>query len=109
MAIPSSSSAYPHRGSDNIRPIIGVAYTDDAVAAPADAYLKRVRDACAATSGYGKLRVYQNYAHGDEPLEALYGYGGERMRKLKCLKRRYDPGDVFKGYHDIPKARGGEC
>jgi hypothetical protein len=108
-AIPASSSAYPNRGFDNIRPIIGATYSDDSVAAAADNYLQIVRNACAATSGYGDLHVYQNYAHGDEPLEAMYGYEAERLRKLQCLKAKYDPNDVFKGYHDVPMAAKGTC
>jgi fumiquinazoline A oxidase len=108
-AFPTGSSAYPNRGFDNIRPIIGATYSDDSVAEAADQYLQTVRNACAATSGYGKLRVYQNYAHGDEPLAAMYGYEKGRLQKLQCLKAKYDPNDVFKGYHGIPMPAKGSC
>ena len=98
-AVPASSSAYPNRGFDNIRPIIGAAYSDDSVAAAADTYLRAMRDACDATSGYGPLRVYQNYAHGDEPLGALYGYDDDRLEWISL--RLFEHGrrkDVQRGF-----------
>ena len=108
-AIPSHSSAYPNRGYDNIRQIIGATYSDDSVADAVDENLRTLRNACEATSGYDEFRVYQNYAHGDEPLEALYGYEKGRVQKLMCLKKKYDPTDVFKGYHDVPIPAEGTC
>lgn len=60
-----------------------------------------MRDQLAATSGYNKLYVCQNYAHADEPLTTLYGYDPERLRKLVCLKERYDPKNVLSDYHSI--------
>lgn len=53
------------------------------------------------TSGYDKLHVYQNYAHA-EPLQAFYGYESWRVERLRGLKRKFDAGNVFGGYHPIP-------
>jgi hypothetical protein len=110
-AIPSSRTAYPNRGFDNIISIIQGAFQigDKKAEAASDKYLTTVRGLIAETSGYGKLYIYQNYAHGDEDLGSIYGYGGKRMLKLQCLKKKYDPGNVFNGYHDIPLPKKGSC
>lgn len=43
-----------------------------------------------------------NYARGDEPLGALYGYGMGRLNKLVSLKRKYDPEQFFSAMTPIP-------
>ena len=45
--------------------------------------------------------TYVNYAHGDEPLEAIYGWEPWRLEKLKSLKKQYDPDFKFKFYNPI--------
>ncbi|KAF1980967.1 FAD-dependent oxidase [Aulographum hederae CBS 113979] len=70
----------------------------------------RIRDQIAEYSGFGvdfhhyrphfpkrerHLRLYSNYAHGDEPLESLWGT--RKLRRLRKLKRKWDPANVF-GY-----------
>lgn len=51
------------------------------------------------TGGDAKPMLYANFAHGDESVEQLYG-DGERLDKLRALKRKYDPDQVFS--HFIP-------
>ncbi|KAL0475553.1 hypothetical protein QR685DRAFT_513077 [Neurospora intermedia] len=43
----------------------------------------------------GCMRRYINYANGDEPLQALFGYEEWRWERLTALKREeYDPEGV---------------
>ena len=41
---------------------------------------------------------YVNFAHGDEPLENIYG---ENLPKLQALKNKYDPQNRFNQWFDI--------
>jgi FAD/FMN-containing dehydrogenase len=59
-----------------------------------------IRSRFAATSGYGGLAVYVNYAYGDETLEQMYG--ARKLPRLSALKRRYDPDNVFRFHHALP-------
>ena len=45
--------------------------------------------------------AYVNYAHGDEPLEDIYGHEPWRLEKLRSLKKLYDPDFQFKFYNPI--------
>lgn len=48
---------------------------------------------------------YLNYAFGDEPLEAMYGYEPWRLERLMKLKAKYDPHQKFSYYNPIPPAK----
>lgn len=61
-----------------------------------------MRDTLQSTSGYDQVEVYINFAHGNEPLGAIYGYEPWRQQKLKGLKRKYDPDEQFSFYEPIP-------
>ncbi|KAJ5486622.1 hypothetical protein N7530_000922 [Penicillium desertorum] len=101
-ALRDDYSAFPHRKYfHNIIEVKGV-YTDDSVAKPVDNFLRSWRDKFAATSGYEKRHVYQNYARDDEPQSALYGYQPWRHERLTKLKGAYDPYGFFDGYHVLP-------
>lgn len=41
----------------------------------------------------GSLRIYPNYAHGDEPVESMYG--ARKLAKLRELKKTWDPENLF--------------
>ncbi len=129
LAVDSDASAYPHRKQDAILALMQFQWSDEADTADIEAYGPLWRAKLAKTSGYtanmhqdnsdrdsrGRGRrvqtapkaeeehlfVYQNYAHGDEPLEALYGYEAWRLERLRALKRKYDPLNKFKGYHNV--------
>ncbi|KAI3328353.1 hypothetical protein F4824DRAFT_493233 [Ustulina deusta] len=100
----SISSAFPHRGENNVLALLEMIYADDAVAEVSDDFGRTWRDVLfrPEVSGYERPVVYQNYAHGDEPLAAVYGYETWRQEKLTALKREFDPLQVFSGYHAIP-------
>jgi hypothetical protein len=44
---------------------------------------------------------YVNYATGDEPLQAKYGYEQWRLERLRTLKAQWDPEGRFSHYHPI--------
>lgn len=56
-------------------------------------------------SGYGRLQQYVNYGNTtstmEDPPEALYGYEPWRLQKLRALKRKYDPENVFRWYQPL--------
>ncbi|KMU86345.1 hypothetical protein CIHG_04134 [Coccidioides immitis H538.4] len=101
---PASFSAFPHRETFNNLVEIEMAYTDNTIADAADDWARGWRDTISSpdVSGYEQMVQYQNYAHGDEPLSALYGYAKWRHALLTGLKRRYDPHGFFNGYHAVP-------
>lgn len=55
-----------------------------------------------AVSGYDRLYIYQNYAHGDESLSAIYGNPEWRHERLTALKNKYDPHSLFNGQCTSP-------
>lgn len=97
-------TAYANRGKNNILVLVSAVYTDASLTDVANAYGRMQRAAYnkSEAGGYEELRIYQNYAYGDEDRRSYYGYEEWRLEKLKSVKRRYDPGNVFHGYHDIP-------
>lgn len=57
----------------------------------------KMRDAAVNGNG-GKLFAYVNHANGEEGLEAMYGYEGWRLDRLRALKGEYDPLGRFSWY-----------
>lgn len=103
-AFPDDFSAFPHRHQFNNAVVFSMTYTDPNANEPADAWAMKWRNHFAQPkiSGYDKMVFYQNYAHGDEPLSALYGYEQWRHERLTALKNSYDPHGLFNGYHPVP-------
>ncbi|KAL8805831.1 MAG: hypothetical protein Q9182_001743 [Xanthomendoza sp. 2 TL-2023] len=91
VAIGNATSSYPFRDV----PIHVVAipmYKDRSFDATANAWGVRFRDVLRSTDGLRENSTYINFAHGDEPLEEVYG---ESLGRLKTLKKRYDPLNRF--------------
>ncbi|KAL9610448.1 MAG: hypothetical protein Q9167_004846 [Letrouitia subvulpina] len=101
QAVPDQSSAYSSRKFENILVVMTSWYTDPSLSQTVDAWTSAIRAQMDKTSGYDKLYVYQNYAH-SEPLQAIDGYEPWRLERLKQLKRKYDPRQMFSAYHPIP-------
>lgn len=49
--------------------------------------------------------MYVNYAHGDEPLEAIYG--AEKLPRLIGLKQKWDPNNIFAFNNALPTSLEG--
>lgn len=105
-SVPGPSTAYPDRFNQVLMsPMLmytpstasssgsGNGIDDDVVAG----YGSRIRSALLQGSGE-RLHTYVNYAHGDESLEAVYGYEAWRLQRLRRLKAEYDPENKF-GYY----------
>ncbi|KAI0003489.1 FAD binding domain-containing protein [Xylariaceae sp. FL0662B] len=103
VAQPAAETAVGNRDYANILAILQTTYTDDSVAPAADAWARGWRDQLIKPqhSGYNIESVYMNYAHGDEKLEALYGYEPWRLERLRSLKKRYDPHGLFSHYNPV--------
>jgi FAD/FMN-containing dehydrogenase len=57
----------------------------------------------AAMSPYYGAGVYVNYLDRGEPAEVIQtAYGRANWARLRQLKRRYDPGNLFRRNHNIP-------
>ncbi|CAP65902.1 uncharacterized protein PODANS_5_11050 [Podospora anserina S mat+] len=104
--LPDDYSAFPHR--DGVEHLVEfeIAFDDTSVSKAADAFAKRWRDHFAQpkVSGYKETHIYQNYAHGDEPLSQLYGREKWRQQRLTAVKNKFDPRGVFSSYHPIPQS-----
>jgi hypothetical protein len=59
-----------------------------------------LRAQIAATSGFGKLETYINYAIGDEGPEVWYGK--ENLPRLVRLKNKWDPRNQFGPGNPVP-------
>ncbi|KAI8172107.1 FAD binding domain containing protein [Colletotrichum sp. SAR 10_86] len=103
-ALDDNYSAFPHRKSFANAVVFSMRYFDDRVAEAANAWGLRWRNEVAEPeiSGYEEMHIYQNYAHGDEPKSAVYGYAEWRHERLSALKTSYDPHSHFSGYHNVP-------
>jgi FAD/FMN-containing dehydrogenase len=67
------------------------------------AWARRTTDGLAISSLSGA--GYGNYAPVDETDDRVRaGYGPERYARLRAVKRRYDPDNVFRYNHNIPPA-----
>jgi hypothetical protein len=60
-----------------------------------------IRSTLHKASKGSNMRAYVNYAVGEESLQNIYGSDSWRIKKLKELKRSYDPQDRFRWYAPI--------
>src|SRR5690242_5779519 len=99
------SSAFPHRRQVDHYIEILVSFTNDSVSEVGDGWGQEWQNHFAQpeVSGWHSLIIYQNYAHGDEPLFVLYGTERWRQARLTALKNKYDPHGFFNSYHPIPQ------
>ena len=67
------------------------------------AWVRRTADGLKGSSFSGA--GYGNYAQADEPIERVRAaFGDEGWNRLRAVKRRYDPDNVFRFNHNIPPA-----
>ncbi|HET9872017.1 MAG TPA: FAD-binding oxidoreductase [Propionibacteriaceae bacterium] len=92
-----TATAFPHR-EPGFNLVVAGQWAD-----PADTEinLRWVRNTMAALEPYTQSRTYMNYAADDEAdrLDASYG---PNLARLRDVKRRYDPDNVFRLNQNIP-------
>ncbi|KAK3308387.1 uncharacterized protein B0T15DRAFT_524296 [Chaetomium strumarium] len=99
QAVDPDSTAFPHRSERVlISPFINYK-PDAALDGVAQALGRRTRQYLVDGSDEpGRLKAYVNYAHGDEPLGAVYGWEEWRLERLRALKGKYDPSNRMRYY-----------
>ena len=102
LEIDPASTAYASRGSQLLAsPLLTYPLGNATLHGEVAAVGKRIRATLLKGSGGGRLRAYVNYANGDESQESVYGYEEWRLRRLRALKRVYDPEGRFNFYEPI--------
>ncbi|KAI0147261.1 Glucooligosaccharide oxidase [Xylariaceae sp. FL1272] len=100
-AVPIDSTSYPWRDAVGNYLFQFIFDKDDTeTAAAAKALGQQVRADFSATSGYGRLAVYNSYAGGDESVEEIFGV--RFLPRLAALKKQWDPSNVFKYQNALP-------
>ncbi|CAL8580015.1 hypothetical protein XPA_005748 [Xanthoria parietina] len=100
-AVDPASTAFAHR-DDNILVGFLPRWTPGAnLEREAEEWGTKARTLVQSGTNGRPLSAYVNYAHGDEPLEAVYGYEPWRLARLRKLKKRYDPDFKFRFYNPI--------
>jgi hypothetical protein len=105
--VPAHSTAFPDRENGILMASIMIwdsaglnASRGKEIEDRAMGYGKEMRDVVVKASG-GKLHAYVNYAHGDERLEAMYGYESWRLERLRALKGEWDTENRFGWYAPV--------
>lgn len=100
--IDERTSAFPHR-DDNILVTSYIMYKPNAsLDALAQEHGERLRGyLLEASEEPERLRAYVNYAHGEEKLEAVYGWEEWRLERLRKLKKEWDPENRMRFYNPI--------
>ncbi|OHE99041.1 hypothetical protein CORC01_05731 [Colletotrichum orchidophilum] len=101
-AVDEKVSAFPHR-DDDILVTSYIMYKPNAsLDALAQEYGEKFRGhLLEASHEPERLRVYVNYAHGSESLEAIYGWDEWRLERLRGLKAKWDPQNRMRFYNPI--------
>ncbi|EPS31096.1 hypothetical protein PDE_06051 [Penicillium oxalicum 114-2] len=98
--VPDESAAFPWRAL-NFHVCASLLYSDPILDEAANVWGDKFRQILQEASGMRKNKVYVNYATGNEPIEEKYGYGEDRLKKLRDLKTEWDPEGRFSHYHPI--------
>lgn len=101
LEIPASSTAYAFRSNRLLAsPLFTYPANNATLDSVVDGLGQKIRSAMLNGTGL-QLHAYVNYASGDESQEAIFGYEPWRLRRLRGLKRRYDPLGKFGFYGGI--------
>ncbi|OLN92085.1 6-hydroxy-D-nicotine oxidase 2 [Colletotrichum chlorophyti] len=103
--LPDEATAFPWRWGSNHFLMLMATPRNSEHREPFEAHLDRWKKEFIATSGYGRLQQYVNYGNTTstmrDPPEALYGYETWRLERLRALKRKYDPENIFRWYQPL--------
>ncbi|KAL4994486.1 hypothetical protein BDV10DRAFT_176806 [Aspergillus recurvatus] len=97
-SLPDDSSAFPWRRGVNFQGIIIPWYYDPVLEENATAWGERTRALLWETGGLHDAPAYINFAHGDENLTTVYG---ENIERLRAIKARVDPSNVFNQWFNL--------
>lgn len=99
--VPNEATAFAHRGRGMLVNVQAM-YMDPAETETHDAWV----DGIAGALGKDGAGGYVGFL-GEEDEETLRAaYPGGNWERLRGLKRRYDPGNLFRLNHNIPPADG---
>jgi FAD/FMN-containing dehydrogenase len=100
--VPAGATAFRHRDAANLLWVIGL-WGDPA--APAEPHSGWVNDVIDATEPFGAGGGYVNALESDEgDARVLAAYGRETFARLREVKRRWDPENLFRLNANIPPA-----
>ncbi|KAL4768169.1 hypothetical protein BDW60DRAFT_219893 [Aspergillus nidulans var. acristatus] len=97
-ALPDNSAAFPGRSRVNFQAVAIPWYYDPGVENSAIAWGETMRALWWETDGLDDPAVYVNFAHGDENLTTIYG---ENVGRLRAIKARVDPENVFNQWFNL--------
>jgi FAD/FMN-containing dehydrogenase len=98
---PNDATAFAHRDRGMLVNVAAM-YVDPGETETHDAWVAEVADALGRNGAGGYIGFL-----GDEDEETLRAaYPGGNWERLRGLKRRYDPDNVFRLNHNIPPADG---
>ncbi|KAH6896807.1 hypothetical protein B0T10DRAFT_526182 [Thelonectria olida] len=101
-AIDDTTGAFAFRDENLlVAPLITYAPGDAKLDQRAAALGVKLRQTLHEATGRRDMRVYLNYAFGNESPKEWYGSAGWRQQKLRRLKRKYDPKGQFSFYGPI--------
>ena len=98
--VPVGQTAFPHRSAAFSLLIVSI-WTDKAASAANVAW---TRELWAAMQPFASEAVYVNYLDTDDTDRVQNAYEPETFRRLRLLKQRYDPDNVFRGNQNIGPA-----
>lgn len=96
--VPQSSTSFAWRNEVNFNAIVIPWYYDASLESEALAFGTKLRDMWRKTDGLESPAAYINFAHGDESLAEIYG---ENVDRLKSIKAKVDPKNVFSYWFDL--------
>ncbi|KAB5566330.1 hypothetical protein GE09DRAFT_1171507 [Coniochaeta sp. 2T2.1] len=101
-AVDPDSTAYPHRNERLLLTCYVNYKPDPALDDAAQEFAQKLRQHLLdGSDDPTRLKAYVNYANGDEPLEAVYGWEEWRLEKLRGLKKKWDPENRMRYYVPI--------
>ena len=98
--VPADATAFAHRNR-RIMVNLAAAYGTRDEAPVHEAWL----DAFAESLRNGNDDAYVNFLGDEGPERVRAAYPGETWNRLRAVKRRYDPDNVFRVNHNVPPAR----
>jgi FAD/FMN-containing dehydrogenase len=99
--VPEDATAFPNRSAQFWLNVYGF-WPDAGDDAARITWVKGFSDAMQPHAMAGQYINFMGHDDADAQRKALAVYGPEKLRRLMSVKRRYDPGNVFRINHNIP-------